>query len=128
MKKLWRVIVAVLIVYAAVMALMSVQYFFDRGDLKKAAAVIYQYKLPSHPEKNLLELMASDLNVNPDRVHCETELLSRYEGRVLIECGAQARFKKHDSGNNHEWVVDVVLHTVQAHNDKAKKLGLETHD
>lgn len=120
MKKLWRVIVAVLIVYAAVMALMSVQYFFDRGDLKKAAAVIYQYKLPSHPDKNLLELMASDLNVNSEQVQCETELLSRYEGRVLIECGV--------AGNNYEWVVDVVLHTVQAHNDKAKKLGLETHD
>lgn len=123
MKKLWRVIVAVLIVYAAVMALMSVQYFFDRGDLKKAAEVIYQYKLPSHPDKNLLELMALDLNVSSNQVHCETELLSRYEGRVLIECGAQATFKKHDSGNNHEWVVDVVLHTVQAHNDKAIKLG-----
>ena len=103
--------------------------FFDRGDLRKATAMIYEYRLPSHPEKNLLSLMAEDLKVSLDQVRCETELLSRYEGRVLIECGSQTTFKKHDSGNNHEWVVDVVLHTVQTHNEKSKTLvGQVAHD
>ena len=120
MKKIWRVILGIVIVYAAVMALMSVQFFFDRGDLKKAAALIYQYKPPSHPDKTLVELMAQDQKIHPDEVHCETKLLSRYEGRVLIDCGV--------AGNNYEWVVDVVRHTVAAHNSRAEKLGLKFHD
>ena len=120
MKKVWRVILGIVIIYAAVMALMSVQYFFDQGDLKKAAAVIYEYRPPLHPDKTLLEFMAADLKLNPDQVHCETQLLSRYEGRVLVECGV--------TGNNYEWVVDVVRHTVTAHNDRAKNLELKFHD
>jgi len=122
MKTIIRAFIVIIVIYATVMAVMGLQYMFDRGDMKKAAKVIYEFK-PSHTvNKTLAELMAQNLGVTPEELHCETELISRYEGRVLVECGDKKSFQPENTDLNFHFVVDVVRGSVDGKNEKARKL------
>jgi len=108
------------------MALMTLQYFFDRGDMKKAAQVIYNYKPDPLKETTLISLMAEKYNLDSQSIRCETELISRYEGSIFIDCGVTNNFTKHSDENFH-WLVDVVSARIVAKNDKARELMNEVN-
>lgn len=117
---LYRAAVVIFMIYAIVMAVMTVQYFFDRGDMKKASQVIYQAK-PNGTDL-LITLMAGDAKITSTDLYCETQIESRYEGYVLVECGPKQTFKTGDAANNYLWRVDVIGGQVSAKNEKAQKL------
>lgn len=122
MNKIWRAFAVIAVIYALVMGLLSVQYFFDRGDMKKAARVIYRFKPDNDKEASLIQLMAGSWQVNQDDVRCETQVMSRYEGHVFVECGLKTGFEKNSTEKNYHWIVDVVAGRIVAKNDKAKFL------
>jgi hypothetical protein len=122
MNRIWRALLVIVMVYALVMAVMTVQYFFDRGDLKKASKVIYSYQPPSFPDKTLIQVMANHFQITEDKVYCESSLISRYEGKVLVECGNAQGFVIKQSKVNFEWLVNVVAHSIVARNELAKKI------
>lgn len=120
MKTLFKVLVVILFAYAAVMGLMTLQYFFDRGDLKRASRVIYQYT-PSGQDKKLVQVMADEFKVSLDDLYCETALESRYEGHVTVTCGPKTLFLKQPK-QNFVWVVDLVASSIRPYNEKAKAM------
>lgn len=110
MKKIFRVLGMIFAAYAIVMAAMIVQYFFDRGDLKKAAAVVYQFKPVNGKESTLIDFMADEQHLAPDAINCQTQIASRYEGRVAVTC------------DGYQWMVDVVGSRIYPQNEQARKL------
>jgi len=60
--------------------------------MKKAAKVIYQYKPLNKQDITLVQMMAQQLGISQENLHCETQLISRYEGHVLVECGSKKSF------------------------------------
>lgn len=115
MKKVLRFLAMIIAVYAIVMAAMVVQYFFDRGDLKKASAVIYQFKPVAARPDTLIDYMAAESHVTPDAIQCQSQITSRYEGRVSVIC------------DGYEWVVDVVASRIYPQNEQAHKLMTSLH-
>jgi hypothetical protein len=69
----------------------------------------------------LAELMGEALKITGDDVYCEAGLLSRYEGKVLVECGEKKNFTNNQS-DHYQWEVDVVAFQVLAKNSLAKKI------
>jgi hypothetical protein len=120
MRTIIRVFGAIAIIYCGVMAVMYLQYLFDKRDLKEASRVVYEFR-PGEGQKTLLEVMAEALKTRPDDVYCETGLLSRYEGKVLVDCGEKNHFTQNQS-DHYQWEVDVVAFQVLAKNPLAKKL------
>lgn len=77
MKKIFRGLLVVLFAYLMVMGMMSLQHLFDRGDMKKAAQVIYQFQPNKDSPQTLLDLMLiAKAQKNPDDMRCETSILS----------------------------------------------------
>lgn len=110
MKKFFRVLLVVFAIYAIVMAAMAVQYFFDRGDLRKASAVIYEFKPDKTKDETLAALMAAEQKILPTELACDAQIMSRYEGQVLVTC------------DKYEWMVDVVASRIYPKNEVAQKL------
>lgn len=123
LRTIFKALVVIALAYVGLMAVLGVQYFFDRGDMKKAARVVYEYRPRGH-EKTLVELMAQHYGIGGDQLKCETQIISRYEGRVLVECGPPDLFKAHDAEVNFQWEVDVVGGAIRELNEKAKKLRM----
>lgn len=125
MKTLVRVLGVVLIVYAGIMAVMGLQYLFDRGDLRKADQVLSQFK-PEGSDKTLKELMTGKLGVAEGGLSCSSTLLSRYEGRVEVDCRSATAVAAddNDAGGREEFrfEVDVVAAQIKALNDATKAL------
>ena len=117
---LYRAAVVIFMVYAIVMAVMTLQYFFDRGDMKKASQVIYQSR--PNGKDLLIDVMARDLKISSQDLYCETQVESRYEGHVLVECGNKMDFKSHDFVTHFQWRVDVLAGQVIGENKLAQQL------
>ncbi len=115
MKKLFRVLLVVFAIYAILMAAMTVQYFFDRGDLRKASAVIFEFKPDKTKDETLAALMAAEQKILPDELVCDTQIASRYEGLVLVTC------------RDYEWMVDVVASRIYPKSEAAQKLMTSLH-
>lgn len=122
MRTIFRVLGVVVIAYACVMAVMGMQYLFDRGDLRKASQVISQYK-PKGSDKTILTLMAERSGVPESRIACDSHLLSRYEGRVEVDCRASDGEGHVIAGRQEfRFEVDVVGAQLRALNDATKAL------
>lgn len=121
MRTIIRVFGAIAIIYCGVMAVMVLQYLFDKRDLKEASRVVYEFRPHGDKQMTLLELMAEALKITSDDVYCETGLMSRYEGKVWVDCGEKNSFTQNQS-DHYQWEVDVVAFQVLAKNPPAKKL------
>jgi hypothetical protein len=121
-KTLIRVLGVALISYVGIMGVMGLQYLFDRGDLRKADLVVSQFK-PEGSDKTLKELMAGRLGVAETGLSCLAVLLSRYEGRVEVDCRL-ATADDHNAVGREEFrfEVDVVAAQIRALNDVTKAL------
>ncbi len=114
MKSLARILGVVLFAYLFVMAVMTVQYFFDRGDMRKASQVIFEFRPQGSNHPTLLETMASLSQVKKEDVNCQTTLASRYEGLVDVDCKAGTE--------SFLWEIDVVAGRVIPKNDNASRI------
>jgi len=123
MKTIVRVIFVVLFAYGTVMGLMSLQYFFDRGDLRRASKVIYDYQPRPGSSKKLVEYMAEGYQVDLGDLYCETTLASRFEGHVMVECGKKLGFVSERADINFQWVVDLVGSRIEPKNQRARQLA-----
>ena len=121
MRTIIRVFGAVAIIYGGVMAVMALQYLFDKRDLKEASRVVYEFRPQGEGQMTLVELMGEALKITGNEVYCEAGLISRYEGKILVECGEKNNFTKNHS-DHYQWEVDVVAFQVLAKNPLAKKL------
>lgn len=126
LKIIFRAILVIIAVYCVIMAVVAVQYFFDRGDMKKAAKVIYEFRPqgPSDNTKNatLAEQMAAFYKISTDDLYCETQIVSRYEGHVLVECGEENGFQADNRELNFYWLVNVVAGRIDGKNKLALQL------
>ncbi|MCP5463500.1 MAG: hypothetical protein H7A33_00580 [Deltaproteobacteria bacterium] len=113
-QKVLKSLVVILMVYASVMVLLGLQHLFDRGDLKKASKVFYQFR-PGTSQVLLVDQMAQQMGVEPTALQCQAQILSRYEGHVLMVC-------THDQSTEYQWVVDVVAGIIKPHNQQANVL------
>jgi hypothetical protein len=111
-----RVAAVLAVVYFCVVALSFLQGLFDRGDLRRAAHVIYEFRPGGPAGKTLVELMAAADGVVPDRMACQTEMASRYEGRVLTTCRGAAGTEPF------VWVIDVVGGRVEPQGPRSRLL------
>lgn len=121
MKSLVRLILVVGFGYALVMGLMTLQYFFDRGDIRRASEVIYNYRPTKDESKTLIQLMAEKLAIETNQIHCESQIVARYEGYVQVECGKQESYRP-SADVNFLWQVDLVGARITAVNESAKNL------
>lgn len=130
MKQIFRALIVIFVIYASVMAIMGVQYLFDRGDMKKAVKVVYNLKPNQNEDKTLTKVMADTLSITEEQLYCETQIISRYEGRVLVECGNKATYQSLNSKLNFQWEVDVIRGGIKGRNVKAQRLivGQAIHD
>jgi hypothetical protein len=120
MKSLYRILGGALIVYLGVMAVMYLQFLFDRGDIRKASQFLNDFKPGPAHEHSLLEVMATDLGQAPDQIACDSEILSRTEGTVLIHCHGIVAEQK--TTRNYEWIINLVSYQVSANNPEASAL------
>lgn len=121
MRTIIRVFGAIAIIYSGVMAVMFLQYLFDKRDLTEASRVVYEFRPQGVGQVTLVALMAESLKITVGDVYCEAGLMSRYEGKVFVECGEKASFTQNHR-DHYEWEVDVVAFQVLAKNDLAKEL------
>lgn len=119
MNRFFRILGVIVIAYAGVMAVLYLQYLFDRGDLRKAEQVISQFK-PKGEERTLMRIMADSLGVDAAGFSCESRILSRYEGRIEVGCGKIAAATKFKPAFRFE--VDVVGATIRALDGDSKNL------
>lgn len=126
MNKIVKAVLVVAFFYLVIMGLLGLQYLFDRGDMKKAAQVIYEYRPRTAGEGQggltLAQAMAVAYGVAEDRLKCETKIASRFEGRVLVECDRAADYQKISPHDNFQWEVNVTSGQVTPLNAKAKGL------
>jgi hypothetical protein len=113
--KFWRGVFVVLAFFFTVMGLLTLQFFFDRGDIKRASRVIYEYK-PAGQEKTLTALIADEIGISEESLICESALISRYEGRVHVGChGSEPK-------PVYEWEVNVVAAIIKPRNGYSQQL------
>lgn len=120
MKSLLRIGLVIFFAYALVMALMTLQYFFDRGDIRRASEVVYEYVPNQKTGKKLLQLMADQLKIDEKAIHCEAEITSRYEGIVQVECGNIQNYRSNSPQLNFIWKVNLVGSQLLPSNDLSK--------
>lgn len=121
MKSFIRLIIVVGCGYALIMGLMTLQYLFDRGDIRRASEVIYNYRPSKEVSKTLIQLMAEKLTIEETKIHCESQIVARYEGYVQVECGEQESYKP-SAAVNFLWQVDLVGARITAINEPAQNL------
>lgn len=78
-------LVRVLVILLMIYIVWSVQKAFDRGDLRKASAALYGYRVPGQ-DLTLAALMAKEWNVTESQVLCELQIVSRYVGPITATC------------------------------------------
>lgn len=121
MKLIIRLAAVVVFCYALLLSVTTLQYFFDRGDIRRASEVIYKYQPVRDHSKTLVQIMAKSLNIMEADIHCESQIVARYEGYVQVECGAKANFIP-GIPKNFVWQVDLVGARIKPANDKATTL------
>lgn len=109
MKGYLRIIGVFAVIYVAVSAVVGLQHLFDKGDIKKASKVLYELK-PGDGSKTLLQWMAVEKGLTQDDLECYSQLVSRYEGLVNLEC------------SDFVWQVNVVAGQVLPANEPATQL------
>lgn len=114
MKSLFRVLLVVAFIYVGIMSMKFLQNAFDQGDLRRAKEAFNRVQVE---DKTLWQLMAADLGVSSEQVHCEQYLVSRYSGPVVFECFAKERVEV-----QYRFEADVVQFRVSPQNDLAKNL------
>jgi hypothetical protein len=112
--RLIRILFVLLFVYLTGLAVVTVQYYFDRGDLKKASQVLFEFR--PQGKETLALLMSQKLMIQESQLKCESQLLSRYEGRVRVLCGSVKK------PQHFVFDVDVVGYSIQAINSVTKNL------
>lgn len=117
MKTVLRVLGVVTVFFAGMMSLYYLQYLFDRGDLKKADAVIRGFK-PAGRDDTLLEIIAKNDGVAVTAVTCAGRIISRYEGRVGMTCGK-------GSGDPYRFEVDVVGSVLRALDERTRGIIMQ---
>ncbi len=120
MKTLFRLLGGALIIYLGFMAVISLQALFDRGDLKQASKFLYDYKPDG--KKTLNVLMADALGEKPDDVYCESQIVSRSEGTLLLRCYPDASAAKINQKSAYEWLVNLISYKLTPNNAAATSL------
>lgn len=120
-KTVLRVAGGLLLLYLAVVALSFLQELFDQGDLRKASHVIFEFRPAGGEGKTLIELMAAADGVAAAQVGCESELSSRYQGKVLMHCKTTA------DSRPFIWLIDVVAGSIEAQGERSRALIQTAH-
>lgn len=120
MKTLFRLLGGALIIYLGFMAVISLQALFDRGDLKQASKFLYDYKPDG--KRPLNELMATALGQPPDTVYCESQIVSRSDGTILIRCYPNTSAANTNQAATYEWLVNLVSYKLTPNNAAAISL------
>lgn len=126
MRVLFRALGVIVIIYAVVMALMGLRYIFDQGDLRKASQIIQQFKLKGS-DKTLMALMSDRLGIPEAALFCEPHMLSRYGGRIEVDCRGPSVVlaSKKDNGvtmKEFRFEVDIVTAHLRALDEDAIEL------
>ncbi len=122
MRILYQILGTILILYFGVSSVVYLQNRFDKSDLNKAADFIYEFKPNPQNGKNLMELMAQDLKKPVSEVFCESQILSRTEGTVLVSCYPKSSSQDQMMQSRYEWVIHLVSYLVSPNNVRAKLL------
>ena len=109
MKGFLRIIGIFVVIYVAVSAVVGLQHLFDKGDIKKASKVLYELR-PGDGSQTLLQWMAAENGSTTESLECYSQLVSRYEGLVNLECA------------DFVWQVNVVAGQVLPANEAATQL------
>jgi len=120
MKTVFRLLGGALIVYLGFMVVVSLQALFDRGDLKQASKFLYDYKPDG--KRPLNQLMANALGKTVEDVYCESQIVSRSEGTLLIRCYPSTAAARTNQIAVYEWLVNLVSYKLTPNNAAATSL------
>lgn len=109
-----RAFLVIFVAFMIVMSVLAIQDYFDQQDLKKALVVLQGFKLPDKKNITVFVAMQNELGVSAKQISCNSQLVSRYEGDVVIECGLQNK--------KYQWLVNIVDGHVEAINGYSQKL------
>lgn len=85
--KLWLRVAGVILVFVfGSFSLYMLRYAYDQADLRKASRYVYEFKPAGDNGKTLIELMADSVGVAVGGMECRGEIVSRYEGRIIVDC------------------------------------------
>lgn len=106
MGKYFRYLGVIFVAYVGFLALTTLQNAYDNADLKKGVKVLYEFRPLGEGTPVIIDLLADHWKIDRNKVNCEAELVSRYEGLVRLYC-------KHKQ-EQFVWEVDVVGYSVRA--------------
>jgi hypothetical protein len=89
--KLWLRVAGVILVFVfGSFSLYMLRYAYDQGDLRKASRYVYEFKPAGEDGKTLIALMADSAGVDVTDMECRGEIISRYAGRIVVDCAPSA--------------------------------------